>query len=106
MIEVSSGVLPGAIVRLSVIGELDRDTVQRLEAAVADAVEREDVNGLLVDFAGVTFCDSSGIAALDRAYALATQRSLPFRLSNIQPSVERVLDIVGLLDILTGKHQQ
>nr|WP_296071480.1 STAS domain-containing protein [uncultured Actinoplanes sp.] len=90
---------------MSVTGEIDRDTVEQLEAAVADAVEREDVNGLQIDFAGVTFCDSSGIAALDRAYALAAQRSLPFRLCNVQPSVERVLDIVGLLDVLTGKHQ-
>jgi anti-anti-sigma factor len=60
--------------------------------------------GVQVDFSGVTFCDSTGIASLERAYAAATQRSAPFRLVNVQPAVARVLAIVGILQALTDSE--
>lgn len=99
---INTSVLPGAVIRVSVAGEVDMATAQMLEDALAAAVEREGATGVEVDFADVPFCDSLGIAALDRAYAAATAKSLPFRLIDIQPGVARVLDIVGLLQVLTG----
>jgi anti-anti-sigma factor len=52
--------------------------------------------------ADVTFCDSSGIAAFDRNYFLASQTGVAFRLINVRPIVSRVLEITGMLDALTG----
>jgi anti-sigma B factor antagonist len=105
MIDINTRVLPGAAIRVSVAGEIDLATMAELETALTAAVGREGAARVEVDFAGVTFCDSTGIAALDQAYAAAAERSLPFRLINVQPTVARVLSIVGLLEILTGNHQ-
>lgn len=100
--EINTRVLTGAVMRVAVTGEIDLATVEQLETALAAAVAREGATGVEVDVAGVTFCDSTGIAALDQAYAVAAQRSLPFCLINVQPPVARVLAIVGLLEVLTG----
>jgi anti-anti-sigma factor len=102
MINVVVGVLPGRLIRLSVAGEIDMATVGELADPMTAAVERADVTGLIVDFAGVTFCDSVGIAALDRAYAAAGRRAIPFRLVNVQPGVRRMLELVGLFEALTA----
>jgi anti-anti-sigma factor len=105
MIDVNTRVLSGTVMRVSVAGEIDMATVQQLDAALAAAIGRKGATAVEVDFAGVTFCDSTGIAALDQAYAAATERSLPFRLIDVQPGVSRVLAIVGMLEILTGDQK-
>lgn len=50
---------------LLVAGELDVSQAQRLEADIAQSAQ--SAPALVVDLAGVTFCDSSGLAALLRA---------------------------------------
>jgi anti-anti-sigma factor len=105
MIDIKTNVLPGSVIRVSVVGEVDMATAQQLDAALTAAVERDGAAAVEVDFAGVTFCDSIGVAGLDRAYAAAAQFSRPFRLINVQPGVGRVLAIVGLLDALTEDRQ-
>jgi anti-sigma B factor antagonist len=105
MIDVRTGVLPGAAVRVSVVGEIDMAAAPALEAALAAAVDRDGATRVEIDFAGVTFCDSIGIAALDRAYATASRRSLPLRLLGVRPAVARVLDIIGILDALTSDQE-
>ncbi len=102
MIEVGVGVLPGRRIRLSVAGEIDLATVGEVDTALTAAVSRDDTSGLVVDFARVTYCDSSGIAALDRACAAAARRAIPFQLVNLQPGVRRMLELVGLLEVLTA----
>ena len=103
MIKVVGGVLPGRLIRLSVTGEIDMATVNELATPMTAALERADVTGLIVDFAGVTFCDSTGIAALDRAFAAASRRGIPFQLVNVQPGIRRVLELVGLFEALAGR---
>jgi anti-anti-sigma factor len=102
-LRVEVSVLPGRVIQLSVTGEIDLATVRELTEPMTTAVQRDDVTGLLVDFGGVTFCDSTGIAALDHACAAAARRAIPFRLVNVQPGVRRVLELVGLLDALTAR---
>jgi anti-anti-sigma factor len=105
VIDVNTCALPGAVIRVSVAGEIDMGTAARLDAALAAAVASEDATGVQVDFSGVTFCDSTGVALLERAYAAAARRSLPFGLIDVQPAVARVLAIVGVLEALTGGHR-
>ncbi|GIF08550.1 STAS domain-containing protein [Actinoplanes siamensis] len=91
--------------RLNMAGELDIATADefltRLRSSMADM---QAPDSLLVDFTEVTFCDSSGIAALDELYADAAARGLSFRLANLQPGVRRVLQIIGLLEALTSSQ--
>lgn len=98
---ISTHVVAGGVGRLSVAGEIDMDTVGELDATMSEVMTRSDVTKLVVDFAEVTFCDSSGIAALDRAYAAAAERGIGFQLVNLQPIVRRALEITGVLEGLT-----
>jgi anti-anti-sigma factor len=91
----------GGTVRVFVAGEIDMATADDLQRAMITAVEDGSVTEVVVDFADVTFCDSSGIAALDRAYAEAARRGVGFRLEDVQDPVRRVLEITGMLEALT-----
>jgi anti-sigma B factor antagonist len=87
MLKVSTRIDPDAVIRVSVAGEIDMAIAGEIDAAVTAAIARDGATAVEVDFAGVTFCESLGMAALDKAYATATERAIPFRLVNIQPSV-------------------
>ncbi|MEU4564287.1 STAS domain-containing protein [Actinoplanes sp. NPDC023936] len=98
MIRLSSA--PAGVTRISVTGEIDMDSADELAAALRAGAERGGTRTLVVDFAGVTFCDSSGIRVLDEAYAMAARRRIALQLVEVQPQVRRVLEIVGMTALL------
>ncbi|WIM92686.1 STAS domain-containing protein [Actinoplanes oblitus] len=85
-----------------VAGELDMATADVLYKALHEAVVQPGVTSIVVDFGGVGFCDSSGIGVLDRAYGEAQDAGIVLRLVKPRPSIRRILELVGLLDTLTG----
>src|SRR3954447_24710847 len=105
MIDIDTRVLSGGVIRVSLAGEIDLSTLPQLDGALTSVVGRDGVTAVEVDFAGVTFCDSAGFAALDRAYAVAARRSLSFRLTEVRPAIRRMLAILGLLEPLTGESR-
>ena len=91
----------GGAAAITVTGELDMVTAGELRNAVT-AVLDGGARQIGIDVAAVTFCDSSGLAALDSAYGEATRRGSPLRLTAVHPNMRRVLQITGMLDTLTG----
>jgi anti-sigma B factor antagonist len=89
-------------VRLAVGGEVDMATVSPLKATMASILDRPDTRQLVVDFADVTFLDSTGIAALLAARTSAQTAQIPFRLAGCRPPVLKVLTITGLDRWLTA----
>ncbi|MDI6100351.1 STAS domain-containing protein [Actinoplanes sp. NEAU-A12] len=90
------------VVHVVVSGEIDMETVDAVRRAVTEALRTTGVEDVLVDMAGVTFCDSSGIAVFDETYQTAAEQGVRFRLFGVRPGVRRVLEIVGLLEPLTA----
>ncbi|MCY1144223.1 STAS domain-containing protein [Actinoplanes sp. Pm04-4] len=88
-------------VHLSVVGEIDIATVEDFEEALARAIAIDGAPRVVVDFSEVTFCDSSGLAALDRCCEQASHRGLQLRLVRPQRGVRRLLELTGLLEALT-----
>ena len=84
----------GAIT-LRVSGQLDVETGPELERHLVDATA-ESGNRIVLDFAGVDFMDSSGIAVLLSAAGRGTQ----VELRNPTNAVRRVIDITGLAGVL------
>ncbi len=74
-------------------GELDLMTSDRLEAELAEAAVPA-ASDLVVDLAGLTFVDSTGIRAFLRLARTITPRCLVLRAP--QPNVAHVLEIVGI----------
>lgn len=82
--------------RLRLTGELDFDTAPDLIETAAE-LRRDGCQELLLDFAGVALCDSSGLSALvviHRAGAAAIQ------LTGMHPQVRQLLDRTGLGELL------
>ncbi|MEV4709659.1 STAS domain-containing protein [Actinoplanes sp. NPDC049316] len=90
-----------SVVHVEVTGELDLATapalLERVRTGLAGGPE-----AIVLDLAGVTFCDSSGINALMDAHTLAGGRGTTLRVVNAQRITLRALEITGVLPLLTG----
>ena len=92
-----SGDLTG--VTLHVHGEIDLSSIPVLERCLEAAIE-EHTGVVVVDLAGVTFLDSSGLQALVNAYRQLADRQRSFVVGNPSPFVERVLMVAGMAVLL------
>ncbi|MFJ9521029.1 STAS domain-containing protein [Kitasatospora sp. NPDC101801] len=79
------------VVRIS--GDLDIETL----APAREAFERAfwDIQVVVADLEGVTFCDSSGLNLLLQTRADALAAGAQLRLAAISPPVRRLLEITG-----------
>ncbi len=85
-------------VQVAVTGEIDMDTAERLDDAVAHALTMPGVRRVEVDLTEVTFMDSSGIHVLVRHHAGVHRAGFSLVVTYPQPNVLRVLQITGLSD--------
>jgi anti-sigma B factor antagonist len=86
---------------LRVAGEIDIATVPLLRAGIDRAVASSDLP-VWVDLGGVTFLDSSGIAALVAAHRALEEASRGFGVRNLSPTVRRVFSVTGLEQLLVA----
>jgi anti-sigma B factor antagonist len=84
---------------ISLTGELDLSGARQLEARL-DEVEREAPARLVIDLGGLAFIDSTGLRLLLQADARARERGCELLLRRGQPSVQRVFEVTGALDVL------
>ncbi len=86
---------------LELSGEVDhhgaRDAIRQLELAVDAALPRQ----LVLDMAGVTFMDSSGIALILRAQQRMQLLDGSLLVCNVPPQARRVLDAAGIGRLVT-----
>jgi len=80
---------------ITVKGELDLATADRLYQRGRAAIGRQ-ARLLLLDLAGVSFCDSSGLSAFVRIANDADAAGCQYGLVGPQPLVLKVLRITGL----------
>ena len=79
---------------VAIFGELDLATVDRVRAALADAIEAE--GRVVIDLRACGFVDSKGIGALVQAALRLKAQGRPLVLRGVQPRVMRTLGIAGL----------
>ena len=86
---------------LSFSGEMDhhgvRDTLRRIELAIDAALPKT----LTLDFAGVTFMDSSGIALILRSQRRMRLLEGSVILRNVPQQARRVLEAAGINRLVT-----
>jgi anti-anti-sigma factor len=85
---------------VTLVGEIDMSTVQRLAKVVDDILAADPPPRVVLDLAGVAFCDSQGLGTLVVLSRKATIAQSCIVLVNVGDFLLRVLDITGLRDAL------
>jgi anti-sigma B factor antagonist len=85
-----------AEVVLHLVGEIDVSTTTKLAATVSDVLHADAPPRLVLDMAGVTFCDSQGLGTLVVLSRRTRLASSVLVLTNVGDFLLRVLDITGL----------
>jgi anti-anti-sigma factor len=80
-------------------GEIDLTNAESLRNALLSALNAGAL-GLVADLTATTFLDSVGVAALVRAWRRAGATGAALRLAVSSPTVLRVLDLVGLNQLI------
>ncbi|WP_067494454.1 STAS domain-containing protein [Actinoplanes sp. TFC3] len=80
-------------------GEIDVSTVTQLTAMVNDILA-DPPTRIVLDMAGVTFCDSQGLGTLVVLSRKAQHARAVLALANVGDFLMRVLDITGLRSAL------
>ena len=84
-------------------GLVDLGTQPILERALDEALAVRDVQEIAVDLSGLSLLDSTGIATLLHAYRRGATMDVRLRAHGSTGMVHRVLDITGVLPVLTGE---
>lgn len=84
-----------------VTGEVDLSTSPRLHEVLLDLLAEEPPCTVRVDLAAVPLLDSTGVFVLVDAYKRAKERGVSLVVEHPQRIVRRVLEICGLLELLT-----
>jgi anti-anti-sigma factor len=90
----------GATTTLLVTGDLDPASAPILDDALETALARDGVDEIVVDAAGLTFVDSSGLSALVNARTDAAEAGVRFVVENPTPLCTRLLEATGLAELL------
>jgi anti-sigma B factor antagonist len=88
---------------VSLAGDLDVTTASQLLGAAERAFAGHDGRDLVIDAAGLVFCDSVGISTLVQVRQRCDTYGWTFRVERVQPYVRRVLDLLGLLEYLNAE---
>ena len=81
---------------MTLAGEIDMSTVQRLSKVVGDMLANEPPPRVVLDLKEVTFCDSQGLGTLVVLSRKAGLVQSHLVLTNVGDFLLRVLDITGL----------
>ncbi|WP_421118627.1 STAS domain-containing protein [Aquihabitans daechungensis] len=95
----------GSHLRLVVEGEVDARTAPDLLDAFHEG-NRPPAAIVQVDLSAVSFFDSSGLVALQRLHQQATATGDSFAIVDPSPSVERILQLTGLDQLLPIDRQR
>lgn len=76
-------------------GELDHDTADLLRQHLDRALDEESRTDLVVDCAGLEFCDSTGLNVLLGARLRTDSRGGAVHLVAMKPQVARVFEVTG-----------
>ncbi|HEU0087583.1 MAG TPA: STAS domain-containing protein [Pseudonocardiaceae bacterium] len=84
-----------------VTGDVDLATAPKLRQVILDLLAEEPPQRIRVDLTAVSLLDSTGIFVLVDCYKRARERGVSLTVEHPQQIVRRVLEICGLLEILT-----
>jgi anti-anti-sigma factor len=89
----------GDVVHVRPFGELDMATAPQVAVPLGE-ISTDGHRKVVVDLAGLTFVDSSGMRVLVEAHRLASEHGIEFAVLPGPPAVQRAFEVAGLTDLL------
>lgn len=86
-------------VRLALAGELDLAGAPQLERSL-QTIEQQGPRRVVIDLAGLSFIDSTGLRVLLQAQARLGEQGSELLLAPGEPAVQRVFDVTGATRVL------
>jgi anti-sigma B factor antagonist len=84
---------------LALLGELDIASVPALQRAV-ERICSDETTAITLDLRGLTFIDSTGLAAIVLANKICDTNGYEFVLIRGADSTQRLFELTGLIDVL------
>jgi anti-anti-sigma factor len=97
-IEVKAAEQKPEVIIIKIDGELDVHTVPEMDQTVKEQFEK-NVNKMVFDLSGLTYSSSAGIGIIMSSIKFARGKGGDIKLSNLQPRVHRVLELLGFTKI-------
>ncbi len=88
-------------------GEIDHHTASALRMEIDDAIQRNKPKTVKLDFADVTFMDSSGIGLVMGRFRTIQPFGGKLIVSNLSPQIYKIMKLAGLEKIvsLSGREE-
>ena len=99
-------VTQGKTVTAYLKGEIDHHNAGALRQRIDEAVTHRQPEILSLDFAGVSFMDSSGIGLVMGRYRLIENTGCQFYITNLSPHAYKVMQLAGLEKIAMLKKRK
>ncbi|WP_240413941.1 anti-sigma F factor antagonist [Paenibacillus periandrae] len=87
------------IVRLK--GELDHHTAETVKLRMEEALNKSNVNHMILSFKELSFMDSSGLGVILGRYKQIKARDGRLVVCDLNPAVHRLLEMSGLFKIVS-----
>ncbi|MDP2871334.1 MAG: anti-sigma factor antagonist [Bacillota bacterium] len=100
MLQIQHEVLDNTLL-VSVAGELDLETAPRLRTLVDSELAQSGARNLLLDLAGVSFLDSSGLGAILGRYRTVAAAGGRMGIAGARTGVKRILRLSGVAQIVS-----
>lgn len=82
------------------MGELDHHSAEEVRTKIDDRLDRNKNKLLILDFADVTFMDSSGIGVVIGRYKKLTIKGGNVFVTNVNSSIKKVFELSGMFKII------
>ncbi len=86
----------GEVVTAYLSGELDHHTAKQMRESIDEAIELNMPTLLIIDFADVSFMDSSGIGLVMGRYRLLSKTGAELNISGMSPQIYKVMKLAGI----------
>jgi anti-anti-sigma factor len=101
-LHIETSYLSPSTVWVAVVGNVDLATASVLADRLQEVLREQAPAVLVVDLAGVSFLDCTGVGVLAAMRNAVVERGRRMWIVHPQPIVSRVLELTGLLDELTA----
>ena len=85
---------------IGLMGELDHHSAEEVRNKIDDAIERDKINKVILDFSGVTFMDSSGIGVVIGRFKRLSMKNGNLAVVNVNKNINKVFELSGLYKIV------